>query len=416
MDKLQTAISKFAADPENAELNYDLGRMYEDLNLTAAAVSYYSRCAERTNDDNLAYECLLKVGLCFERQGDRGNTVRGVYKHAVCLLPKRPEAYFLLARHYERVNDHVSCYLYAHLGLELADFNQKILRSNVDYPGKYGLIFEKAVSSWWWGKPQEARDLLQELKAYAPIMDQIHREATQRNLSSLGCGPPNYAIRSYNKSDYAFMRYKFPQSESIERNYSQVYQDLFVLSMVGGKKNGTYLEVGSGDAILGSNSKLLEEWGWNGIGLEWDQNLVLTHAKHRKNVVLKQDALNTNYTGLCSKLAIEGVIDYLQLDCEPSAATYKILTMIPFDQFKFRVITYEHDHYVDVSGEYRRLSRDFLKSKGYVLVVNDAAPDDKATFEDWWVHPELVEESILLRMKQVTGSVTNVQRYMFPND
>lgn len=190
MDKLQTAVTAFAADPENAELNYDLGVLYENINLTAAAVSYYSRCSERTNDDNLAYECLLKVGLCFERQGDRGNTVRGVYKHAVCLLPKRPEAYFLLARYYERVNDHVSCYLYANLGLESADFNQKPLRNYVEYPGKYGLVFEKMVSSWWWGKADETRALLYVLKnEYGEVMNELHWNSVKQNIDRLGCKP-----------------------------------------------------------------------------------------------------------------------------------------------------------------------------------------------------------------------------------
>jgi hypothetical protein len=36
--------------------------------------------------------------------------------------------------------------------------------------------------------------------------------------------------------------------------------------------------------------------------------------------------------------------DYLQLDCDPPSVTYDILTKIPFDEHKFAVITYEHDH------------------------------------------------------------------------
>jgi tetratricopeptide (TPR) repeat protein len=417
MDKLQLAITKFATDPENAELNFELALLYEEIQQTAAAISYFSRASERTPDTNLAYECLCKVGLCFERQGRRGNTVRGFYKHAICLMPKRPEAYFLLSRFYERTTDYVSAYLYAQQGLELADFNQKPLRTSVEYPGKYGLLFEKAVSAWWWGKSQEARDLFQELKGYASVMDQTHWQAVQRNLTSLGAGPVEHAIRPYNKYEYARLRYKFPGSETIERNYSQVYQDMFVLAMTDGKRDGTYVEVGSGDATLGSNSKLLEEWGWRGIGLEWNQELVNTHLKYRRNTVLRQDALQTDYSLICGKLCDEkGVIDYLQLDCEPSEATYKILTMIPFDTYKFRVVTFEHDHYVDMTGQYRELSRNYLRSKGYVMVVNDVSPDEKATFEDWWVNPQLVKPETLLRMRQVTDSVTNINRYMFPND
>ena len=46
-------------------------------------------------------------------------------------------------------------------------------------------------------------------------------------------------------------------------------------------------------------------------------------------------------------------IDYLQLDCDPPVITYKILLKIPFDKVKFGVITYEHDHYNDITNSYR---------------------------------------------------------------
>ena len=31
--------------------------------------------------------------------------------------------------------------------------------SNVEYFGKSGIIFEKAVCAWWWGKGDESRSL-----------------------------------------------------------------------------------------------------------------------------------------------------------------------------------------------------------------------------------------------------------------
>ena len=54
-------------------------------------------------------------------------------------------------------------------------------------------------------------------------------------------------------------------------------------------------------------------------------------------------------------------IDYLQLDCDPPNITFDILSKIPFDNYKFGVITYEHDHYNDITGKYREKSREFLK-------------------------------------------------------
>jgi hypothetical protein len=106
-------------------------------------------------------------------------------------------------------------------------------------------------------------------------------------------------------------------------------------------------------------------------------------------------------------------LDYLQVDCEPSKTTFEILTAIPFEKYRFAVITYEHDHSVDITSSYRDKSRRFLKSYGYELVVKDVAPNDEYTFEDWWVHPDLVNPDIVSQMKSVNTDVTNIVKYFF---
>jgi len=45
-----------------------------------------------------------------------------------------------------------------------ADLDSKPLRTNVEYPGKYGFLFEKSIAAWWWGKVDEARSLTLEIK------------------------------------------------------------------------------------------------------------------------------------------------------------------------------------------------------------------------------------------------------------
>jgi len=415
MDKLTTAVSKFAVEPENVYFNYELARLYENIGQTAAAISFYLRAAERTVENPLlVYECMLKIGLCFERQGKRGNSARGAYEQALCILPKRPEAYYLLARHYERVGDHVNGYRFATQGLELATDYEPKLRSSVEFPGKYVLTFQKAVSAWWWGKAAESRALFRELKGIADQLDPVHYEATQRNLSNLGSGPESQAFHTYNRSEYILLRYQFPGAEKIERNYSQVYQDLFILSMLDGKMGGTYLEIGSAAPEFGNNTKLLEEFKWRGVGIEWNKQLAESYAAVRKNPVMNADALKLDYNEVCKYVAVDGVIDYLQLDCEPSKATYDIMLRIPFDKYKFAVITYEHDDYVDMSGKYRQLSRDFLKSKGYELVVSDVSPDGISNFEDWWAHPELVSCHAMDQMKDASDTIKHARKYMLP--
>lgn len=408
-------LRDFARNPENVELNYALAIHYESIGQWASAISYFLRTAERTTNKNLAYECMLKIGLGFERQGRRGNSARGAFKHALMILPKRPEAYFLISRYYERIGDHVMGYTMAQLGIETSDQNQPPLRSWVEYPGFYGLVFEKMVCSWWWGKPDECRALLQELKnKYAHQMDSVHYNATQNNLIRLGCGPGSQAHQTYWSGDYPNLRFKFSGSENITRNYSQVYQDMFVLSMLNGKQAGTYLEIGSAGPEYGNNTKLLEILNWNGYGIDFDENFIKEYRANRRNPVLHQNALEVNYDDLLSKIAVNGVVDYLQLDCEPSNITYDIMTKIPFDKYRFRVITYEHDHYVDMSGQYRQKSRDFLTARGYVLMVNDVSPDGVSNFEDWYVHPDLVDRNILRRMKSVTGATQHAREYMLP--
>jgi hypothetical protein len=48
----------------------------------------------------------------------------------------------------------------------------------------------------------------------------------------------------------------FPGVEKIKRNFSQAYQDLFVLTMLQGKRSGKYLEVGANHPVEFNNTFL----------------------------------------------------------------------------------------------------------------------------------------------------------------
>jgi hypothetical protein len=65
---------------------------------------------------------------------------------------------------------------------------------------------------------------------------------------------------------------------------------------------------------------------------------------------------------------------------------------LPTHKYKFRFITYEHDHYADVTKSFREKSRSFLRSLGYKLLINDISPFGDHSFEDWWYHPDLVDQ------------------------
>ena len=136
--------------------------------------------------------------------------------------------------------------------------------------------------------------------------------------------------------------------------------------MLNGKKDGRYLEIGSADPYHGSNTALLEELGWTGLSLEILEREVEKFKEHRTNEVILCDATKYDYQSLV------GDFDYLQVDCEPPATTYYILTKIPFDKIKFSVITYEHDHYTDMDSVYREKSRELLKKISLFPILSKA--------------------------------------------
>jgi FkbM family methyltransferase len=417
---LDSAIYDYLQEPENPELNYRVALLYEQLGQWAAALSFFLRTAERTDNKDLSYECLIKIGLMFERPGNRLNSVRGMYKKALLVCPKRPEAYFLLARHYERERDYVSAYTWACLGEQFADIDAPPLRSWIEYPGRFGIKFEKAVAGWWWGHEKESRRLFRELaEEYHGKMDDPHHQSTYRNIAVLGIGTEEVTHKKYKDDKWSKLRYQFKGSGAIKKTHGQVYQDLFVLACLDGKRNGRYLEIGSAGPYYGNNTAVLEEqFDWYGFGIDFDEKFVKDYKEKRKNPILQANALEVDYDALLKELAIDGVVDYLQLDCEPSSVTFDIMTKIPFDKYKFAVITYEHDHYLDQTKSYRQRSRDFLTSRGYELVVSDVNPEGHSSFEDWYVHPDLVDRKIIDRMKDIvpgdkTTNIRTIDDYMF---
>lgn len=197
MVNLMNCLQNYIQNTEDAEANFAIANAYYNYGHTAPAISFYLRAAERTSNKLLAYECMLKIGLCFELQGNRVNSVRGAYKHAIVILPKRPEAYYLLSRINEKTNWHIESYMYAEMGLVHADIDQEEqLRTDVQYPGKYGLIFEKAVSAWWWGRLEECKKLFVHLK-YHYLLDKVHLEAVNNNIAQLGIDESEYLKPSF---------------------------------------------------------------------------------------------------------------------------------------------------------------------------------------------------------------------------
>ena len=143
MFDIKELLHNFIKDPEDTDHNFKLAIYYDSLGQTASAISYYLRTAERTEFDIIKYQSILRAALCFNSQGCRNFTVKGLLQHALTILPKRPEAYFLLSRFYEVEQNYHDCYLIASLGESIADRDLEPLKLNVDYPGFYGILLKR---------------------------------------------------------------------------------------------------------------------------------------------------------------------------------------------------------------------------------------------------------------------------------
>jgi len=402
---LQHWLSNYILDPYNPETNFQLGLCYEEQGQTASAAGYFLRSVEFGTDTNRIYEALLKIALCFERQTNRVFTLKGTLLRAIALLPKRPEAYFLLARVYERNKDWQESYTLSTIAHDYATDEPNTI-SDVEYPGKYGFIFEKAVTAWWIGLYDESLHLFRTLlREYN--MAPMYKTAAENNLNNLGNWKAPY---EYKPTQYSELKYKFPGSEKLIKNYSQCFQDFFVLSMLNGKKDGTYLEVGCADPLYGNNTALLEkEYGWKGMSIDIDPQWS-DKWKQQGRECLISNALEVDYEG---NLEGNDIVDYLQIDCDPPSVSYEVLLKIPFHKHKFRVITFEHDHYVDDTQSIRDKSRKYLQSFGYELVVSNISPDEYSPYEDWWVHPELVDSKLIDIMKSTDDKVKKADKYIY---
>ena len=374
-------LANFIDAPYDPINNFNLALEYENLNQTAAAASFYLRTAEKTNILILQYIALLRNAICFEKQGDRDLTVKTLVQRAISILPNRPEGYYILSKVFERKQEYHDCYMTACIGLKTYD-NPELepIINLTEFFDKYKLLFQKAVSSWWVGLTEESREISFDL-LYNHQLDDSHRSAVRNNLTSNGFPKHKFV---YTNSFLNEIKHPFNNIQKIKNNYAQVYQDLFVLTVLNGKQNGSYLELGSNDPFYNSNTALLETvFNWKGLSIELDQSLVNEFNSKRKNLALCKNALDVDYKQLLENYGFDNIIDYLQVDCDPPNISFEALKKVLKSGFKFRVITFEHDFYADSS--IKQLSRDLLISQGYELLVNDVAFNKINSFEDWWV-------------------------------
>ena len=205
-----------------------------------------------------------------------------------------------------------------------------------------------------------------------------------------------------------------PALNLISTSPSQLYQDIFVLSELGFKKNGFFVEFGAANGYNLSNSWLLEaHFGWKGILSEparcWNDSL----SRNRKCIIdnrcvwsrsgeqleFSESAEISTITGFgeddphkkarqgASKYKVHTVTlmelmdeysapinpDYLSIDTEGSE--YEILKDFDFKKYQFKVITCEHNFTPMRDKLYKLLTKN-----GYVRKY-----EQLSKFDDWYV-------------------------------
>lgn len=409
----ENKLNLFVKDCQNPLTNFDLATEYFSTEHYPSAMSFFLRSAELGTDEGLIYESLLGVAFCLAKMGRRRASEKTALLNAIAFCPHRFEAYFHLSCFYEAEQDYFNCYAMIKIAIKNFDIENKYkFFPNIEL---YKLKFQLAYSSWWVGRFSDSRRYMFELaNEYNDSFDPMYKQMIQNNITRLGSG--DEFVR-YNVDLLKDFRFPFEGIELIPQNFSQSYQDMFILAMLDGKKNGTYLEIGSADPFYGNNTFLLESvFGWEGQGIEILPQEVEKYNKARKNQVLLKNALEVDYDALLTEMSNyyqnDCCFDYLQVDCEPPAVSFQILKMIPLDKFKFAVITFEHDYYADLEKKIRQESRAYLESKGYVRVVGNVSMNDYCPYEDWWVHPELVSAEKIQELLNDKESVVNIQKFM----
>ena len=198
--------------------------------------------------------------------------------------------------------------------------------------------------------------------------------------------------------------------------YSQVYQDEFVLKLMG--KRGFFVDIGAGYGYKrpnGGNSQLLEELGWTGILIEGNEELHKYSKENRKSVSVHAFLPDKKLIDIFKEYNCPNIIDYLSIDIDPTSLV--ALEDFPFDEYEFKVLTFEHDSY-GKNLETKNKSWEILIKNGYTCLHEDVQtpdflfPDIYLTlpFEDWWVNKKYFSTDFINNNKTIGKKAIDIVR------
>lgn len=198
------------------------------------------------------------------------------------------------------------------------------------------------------------------------------------------------------------------------RYYSQAGQDEWVDTFFKSKKNGYFLDIGAYDGVHLSNTYYLEnELGWDGLCIDADTDVYKDLDKNRNckkiNIAIsnKSGISNFSQAGVSGRISEEGnievnttsidkiliefncpkIIDYISLDVE--GHEYNVLEMFPFSEYKFILMTVEHNLYLGSDANKKKIN-EILTKNGY-SIYRENVEHMGYQFEDWYINNNYLE-------------------------
>jgi FkbM family methyltransferase len=189
-------------------------------------------------------------------------------------------------------------------------------------------------------------------------------------------------------------------------NYSQLDQDLWILSKFPKDYTGFFIDIGANDGINLSNSYLLEQNGWNGVCVEPNRHEFTKLQSSRKST--NYQVCISDFNGKChfnengffgmitgknmgnvdcftleyflDNIEAPKTIDYLSIDVE--GGEYDIIKEFPFEKYFVKYITIEHNAY----------GKNFtLKNQIYSILSKhfNIEKENVGEFEDWYINKSI---------------------------
>lgn len=181
-------------------------------------------------------------------------------------------------------------------------------------------------------------------------------------------------------------------------SYSQFLQDTFAYNFFK-KEKGFYVELGcyDGSAQHVSNSLLLEENGWDGIGVDIEKIDIFNSFRKGKGIYA--DLSSVPIDKVLKENKAPEVIDYLSYDV--GQALMSSINMLDLTFFKFKLIHFEHNLY---SPEYSGLKEAAYKKftdAGYIRFIDNLTCENSKPIEDWYFHPKYIDQKDIIFLSNI---------------